>query len=163
MDKVLSTLLTLIFFSNYSSAQKNILGYYISNYAESGWFVYEILLQDDFNFKYRFSGDLFYDVTEGKYEIKKDTVLFQFVEFKPDSFLIINNNDSTWFLDTRRNHAEHLRPQKMFFSKNKLFRIDGKGNIIKVKTFAYSRNLFGIGYYKKKMFYLRKIKRDWKA
>lgn len=163
MDKVLSTLLTLIFFSNYSTAQKNIQGYYISNYAESGWFVYEILLQYDSTFKYRYSGDLSFDVGAGKYKIKNDTVFFKFEEYKPDSFLIINNNDSTWILDTRRNHAEHLRPQKMYFSKSKLFRIDGKGNIIKVKTFAYSRNLFGIGYYKKKMFYLRKIKRDWKV
>lgn len=163
MDKVLSTLLILIFFSNYSNGQKNIPGYYISNFAESGWFVTEILLNEDSSFKYRFSGDLFYDVTGGKYEIKNDTIFFKFEEFKPDSFLIINNNDSTWFQDARINHAEHLRPQKMFFSKNKLFRIDGKGNVIKEKKYAYTINFIGIGNYRKKMYFLRKIKREWRV
>jgi hypothetical protein len=120
-------------------------------------------LQDDSTFKYRYSGDLSFDVGAGKYKIKNDTVFFKFEEFKPDSFLIINNNDSSWFLNTRRNHAEHLRPQKMFFSKNKLFRINEKGNVIREKKYAYTINFIGIGRYRKKMFYLRKIKRDWKA
>jgi len=147
MTKQLLTLIICIF-SNIAFGQKSkIPGYYISNYAELGFFVTQIELFEDSSFKYEFSGDLFLDKVKGKYRVKKDTIYFDYYPEQIDT-TTYTFTDSTGKvfnvkLPQRRNYSEHLRPHRLRFKNGKLYAIKAdiqkpeKKNIVKRRIKRY--------------------------
>jgi len=113
----------------YTFGQQNkIIGNYRSNFAELGFFVTQIELLPDSTFEYEFSGDLFYDRAKGKYKVHNDTIYFEYYSEKIDT-TTVTYIDSTgkvfkYKMPPMSNYAKHLRPNKLYYRKRKLFAIN---------------------------------------
>jgi len=121
-----------------ASAQKGVAGCYMSNFAQGGFFVTWVHLSQDSTFKFKHSGDLYFDSGSGKYHLVKDTIFLTF------------NNDS----------ALAVRPQKFLFRQNKLFVFNEAGRIRKFSP-GYSACkrylLFGHHYARDRKYFLKKL------
>lgn len=141
-------ILIICIFSNIAFGQKSkIPGYYISNYAELGFFVTQIELFEDSTFKYEFSGDLFLDKANGKYKVKKDTIYFEYHPEQIDTttYTFTDSTGEVFNFKKRQmpNYSEHLRPHRLRYKKGKLYAIKAdiqkpeKKNIVKRRIKKY--------------------------
>jgi hypothetical protein len=147
MTKQLLILIICILSNNAFGQKSKIPGYYISNYAELGFFVTQIELFEDSTFKYEFSGDLFLDRVKGKYRVKKDTIYFDYYPEQIDTTTYTFTDSTGEVFSFKKpkmpNYTEHLRPHRLRYKKGKLYaiktdsQISTKKNIMKRRTKKY--------------------------
>jgi hypothetical protein len=130
--------LTIFFLTTFlvsTGQQNNVDGYYSSNFAVSGWFGTQILLNTDKTFIYQYTGDLFNDKATGSYKVVNDTI---FLEFTPElidtiTYVITDSTGKEVKFKPPQpvNHAAGARPQKLLHRRDKLLIVKSDGQILK--------------------------------
>jgi hypothetical protein len=116
MNKLLLTL--TMFFTITAWGQKNIEGKYVRTDQSTCY----LTINSDGTFKYRFGWDMQWDVACGKYEIKGDSIIFQYLS---DMFDRQCNTEGINYTDTsgvilRDAIDKRFRPISARLSKNKI-------------------------------------------
>jgi hypothetical protein len=143
---------------NSCSSNKNVLGIYRSNFAESGFFTSTMRLQPDSTFEYILQGDMQYDSSFGKFiyfdhkifltEIWRKTGSFRYSRIETASKLYKSANDSIKY------QGKYLVGHNKLFVTNFI-----TGQKIPKATGYHSRRkyLFFGSYLYSKRWYLNKI------
>jgi hypothetical protein len=136
-NKLRKTIMMLfLLWSGLLTAQSNLTGKYVSNFAEGGFFITEIQLNSNQTFIYKFSGPNNSDTTSGTYELE-------------NSILKLNFNANTTGKDSVYIHsspAESItlnRPAGFYFKNDKLWRLNSKGSRIKKSYGKFECRSFG--------------------
>lgn len=136
--------------TTWTFGQEGITGYYKSNFAVKGYFERKILLSENLNFKYEYSGDLSYYKGTGTYKVDGSILRLLFNEFQPDT------TDNYPF----DNPADTiLQVKKLLIEDGRLFIFDKNGQLKDkdVAKFAKQFIFFGKRRPKFKKYYLEKI------
>ncbi len=142
---------------NSCSVNKYISGSYRSNFADLGFFVTFLKLNQDSTVGYRHSGDLIFDTAVGVYHVVDKKVFVKFQKIKTDDF----GPGNIPVLQTKRNSTLPFEYDYQYFiGHKKLFSTRIATGKILTRATRYSKRkkyvLFGSHYYKRK-WYLRKL------
>jgi hypothetical protein len=139
----------LLTLTTWTFGQKDITGYYKSNFAVGRYFERKILLNEDLTFKYEYSGDLSYYKGTGTYKVEDNILRLHFDAFQPDT-------TDNFPLD---NPADTILQVKKFLIKNgRLFIFDKNGELKDKEVAKFTKQFifFGQRRPRVKKYYLEK-------
>ena len=160
------------FFSSCLKAQtSDIVGYYSSNFAVSGFFIQRVELKGDGTFKYERSGDMQYQMGKGTYSVNNDTIYFTYLPTKYDTvtykkvkYVLNAEEPPKFFLDTVEiteldSSSFGHRPYKLLFKQSELHFISDSGKEDITWPFLRRRKFifyYGKPYWTERVYYLEK-------
>jgi hypothetical protein len=115
-------LFVVLFLAYNLNAQNKFVGKYYSNGLSSG---IELLINEDFSFEYSMSSHTQYDGAKGRIFVINDTIFFKYNKDNTPK-----DSSKIYATDIVSSMAQY-RPQKLFFSNDKLYGINENGKIVK--------------------------------
>lgn len=143
-------LLSFLFLSTTTFCQSKVAGYYRDHFGNL------IQLYSNLTFDYFLLSDSNLSWTYGKWKTHKDTIFLETIVIFDknsikyrDSLALQNQKNSNDFLflslpiNNRSNFQNKISiPQKLFFKRNMIFKLDIKNNLVKKKIYVPSINAY---------------------